>query len=121
MPKLLELLQRDDRCYSTLIQPHLFKGSQLATRVHSARSSIAVADEPASLLLHMFEKMGVGRTAVVCTLVNVNVHMVGGENASHSFLLLLHKPVTLIGKEQIIVFFVAVVDIDVMDAFFQCL
>ena len=45
--------------------------------------------------------------------------MVGGEEASHSFLLLLDKPKAIVGGEQS-VFFVAVVDVKVLDTFFQC-
>ena len=53
--KLLELLQRDDRCHSALVEPHLFEISEQTTQVHPARSCIAVADEPTRLLLQVRE------------------------------------------------------------------
>ena len=44
--------------------------------------------------------------------------MVGGKDASHSFHLILNKPVAIVSRVQV-VFLVAVVDVEVLDAHVQ--
>jgi len=41
--------------------------------------------------------------------------VVGGKDASHSLCLFLNKPVAIVGREQV-VFLVAIVDVEVLDA-----
>jgi hypothetical protein len=55
---------------------------------------------------------------VACALINV--HMVRGEDALHSFLLLLDEAIAIISREQS-VFFVALITIDVLNAHIQYL
>ncbi len=55
---------------------------------------------------------------VACALINV--YMVRGEDALHSFLLLLDEAIAIISREQS-VFFVALITIDVLDAHIQYL
>ncbi len=111
--KLLKLLQRDDRCHSALVEPHLFEISERITRVPPARSCIAVTNEPTRLFLQVREKLQIRSAGV--TRARVNICVVGGKNASHSFCLLLNKPVAIVFQEQV-VFFVAIVDVEVLDA-----
>jgi hypothetical protein len=54
-----------------------------------------------------------GSASVACARINVCV--VRGEDALHSFLLLLDETIAIVGREQS-VFFLALVNVDVLDA-----
>ncbi len=70
------------------------------------------------LFFEVQEKVGVGSASVACA--HINVHVVRGEDASHSFLLLLDEAIAIIGREHS-VFVVALVDVDVLDTHVQYL
>ena len=75
-----------------------------------------MANEPTHLLLQVREKLWIGSDRVACTCVDV--HVVGGKYALHSFCLLLNEPMAIIGWEQVVLL-VAVVDVEVLDARMQ--
>ena len=65
------------------------------------------------LLLQVREKLWIGSAGEARA--RVNVRLVGGKDASHSFRLLLNKPTAIVGREQV-VFLTAIVDDEVLDA-----
>ena len=75
-----------------------------------------MADDPTCLLLQVREELRTESAGVARTRVDVRV--VGGKDASHSLHLLLNKPVAIVGREQV-VFLIAVIDIEVLDAHVQ--
>ena len=64
----------------------------------------------------MAKELRVGSAGVVRT--RVDVHVVGGKDALHSFCLLLNETVTIIGREQV-VFLIRVFNAEVLDAHVQ--
>jgi len=87
----------------------------------SSRSDDALVNEltfneserVASGSLQVREKLRIESAGV--TRAHVDVRVVGGKDASHSFCLLLNEPVAIVGQEQV-VFLVAIVDVEVLDA-----
>ncbi len=71
-----------------------------------------MADEATRLFLQVREKLRIGSAGVTCARVDVRV--VGGKDASHSFCLLLNESVAIFGREQV-VFLVAIVNVEVLD------
>ena len=55
----------------------------------------------------------IGSAGVTC--VRVNLRVVGGKNAPHSFHLLLNEPVAIVCREQV-VFLAAIVNVEVLNA-----
>ncbi len=72
-----------------------------------------MADEPTRLLLQVQEELRLGHAGVAHACVDVCV--VGGKDALHSFCLFLNKPIAIISQEKVALI-VAVINVEVLDA-----